>query len=186
MNNLTPRAQQTLDLARRVAQILNHNVADAEHLFLGLLKLRQGVAWNVLSKGDGFDFDDLWDKIKGRIVLEAPDVLAGNITYTTRVREVLNLAKEEMYALNHSYLGTEHILLGLLSVGGIVSEILGEIWGLDNLRNEILLELNPPDYDPLAEHTQSQKAEAEKIVRSMVDSARALCILHGLEFQSFL
>src|SRR5271169_6444073 len=144
MNNFTPRAQQVLALARKEADRFNHNYVGTEHLLLGLIKLGQGVAVNVLQKL-GLDLET------GRIEVEkqvgsGPDTkMSGNIPYTPRVKKVLALAGKEAKALNHSYVGTEHILLGLLREGdGVAARVLKTLEvDIERTRNEVLKELDP-------------------------------------------
>src|ERR1700735_2615793 len=120
MNNFTPRAQQVLALARKEADRFNHNFVGTEHLLLGLIKLGQGVAVNVLQKL-GLDLETLRVEVE-KMVGTGPDTkMSGNIPYTPRVKKVLALAGKEAKALNHSYVGTEHMLLGLLREGDGVS-----------------------------------------------------------------
>src|SRR5829696_6354685 len=116
MNNFTPRAQQVLALARKEADRFNHNFVGTEHLLLGLIKLGQGVAVNVLQK-IGLDLETVRMEVE-KLVGTGPDQkMIGNIPYTPRVKKVLSLAAKEAKALNHTYVGTEHILLGLLREG---------------------------------------------------------------------
>src|SRR5216684_1549787 len=120
MNNFTPRAQQVLQLARKEADRFNHNYVGTEHLLLGLIKLGQGVAVNVLQKM-GLDLE------------------------TLRVKKVLALAGKEAKALSHSYVGTEHILLGLLKEGeGVAARVLKNLEiDIERTKNEIQKELDP-------------------------------------------
>src|SRR5881296_1108009 len=128
MNNFTPRAQQVLALARKEADRFNHNFVGTEHLLLGLIKLGQGVAVNVLGKM-GTDLEAVRLEVKKEVVSGSDQKVIGNIPYTPRVKKVLALAAKEARALNHNYVGTEHILLGLLreeeGVAGRVLRSLG-------------------------------------------------------------
>src|SRR5882672_8524548 len=116
MNNFTPRAQQVLALARKEADRFNHNYVGTEHLLLGLIKLGQGVAVNVLQKM-GLDLETVRMEVEKQVGSGPETKIVGNIPYTPRVKKVLALAGKEAKALNHSYVGTEHILLGLLEEG---------------------------------------------------------------------
>ena len=113
MNNFTPRAQQVLALARKEADRFNHNFVGTEHLLLGLIKLGQGVAVNVLQKM-GLDLETVRMEVEKQVGTGPDQKMIGNIPYTPRVKKVLALAAKEARALNHTYVGTEHILLGLL------------------------------------------------------------------------
>ena len=113
MNNFTPRAQQVLALARKEADRFNHNYVGTEHLLLGLIKLGQGVAVNVLQKMN-LDLETVRMEVEKQVGNGPETKMVGNIPYTPRVKKVLALAGKEAKNLNHSYVGTEHILLGLL------------------------------------------------------------------------
>jgi ATP-dependent Clp protease ATP-binding subunit ClpA len=144
LGNLTPRAQQVLALARKEADRFNHNFVGTEHLLLGLIKLGQGVAVNVLQKM-GLDLETVRQEVE-KLSNAGPDMKqVGNIPYTPRVKKVLSLASKEAKALNHTYVGTEHILLGLLDEGdGVAAKVLKRL-GIDikQVRQEILSELDP-------------------------------------------
>jgi len=116
MNNFTPRAQQVLALARKEADRFNHNFVGTEHLLLGLIKLGQGVAVNVLQKL-GLDLETVRMEVEKQVGTGPDQKMIGNIPYTPRVKKVLSLAAKEAKTLNHTYVGTEHILLGLLREG---------------------------------------------------------------------
>jgi ATP-dependent Clp protease ATP-binding subunit ClpC len=144
MNNFTPRAQQVLALARKEADRFNHNYVGTEHLLLGLIKLGQGVAVNVLTKL-GLDLETVRMQVEQQVGSGPETKMVGNIPYTPRVKKVLALASKEAKALNHSYVGTEHILLGLLREGdGVAAQVLRNLdVNLDKARSEILKELDP-------------------------------------------
>jgi ATP-dependent Clp protease ATP-binding subunit ClpC len=144
MNNFTPRAQQVLALARKEADRFNHNYVGTEHLLLGLIKLGQGVAINVLAKM-GLDLETVRMEVEKQVGSGPETKMVGNIPYTPRVKKVLALAGKEAKALGHSYVGTEHILLGLLREGdGVAAKVLKNLdVDIERTRNEILRELNP-------------------------------------------
>src|SRR5262245_52270252 len=144
MNNFTPRAQQVLALARKEADRFNHNFLGTEHLLLGLIKLGQGVAVNVLQKM-GLDLDTVRQEVEKEVRGGSEQKVSGNIAYTPRVKKVLSLAAKEAKALNHTYVGTEHILLGLLREGdGVAAKVLKNLdVDIEQCRQEILKELDP-------------------------------------------
>ncbi len=144
MNNFTPRAQQVLALARKEADRFNHNYVGTEHLLLGLIKLGQGVAVNVLQKM-GLDLETVRMEVEKQVGSGPETQMVGNIPYTPRVKKVLALAGKEAKSLNHSYVGTEHILLGLLREGeGVAARVLKNLEiDIERARNEILKELDP-------------------------------------------
>jgi len=144
MNNFTPRAQQVLALARKEADRFHHNYVGTEHLLLGLINLGQGVAVNVLQKM-GLDLQTVRAAVEKQVGTGPESKPSGNIPYTPRVKKVLALAGKEAKALNHSYVGTEHILLGLLREGeGVAARVLKSLEvDIERCRNEILAELDP-------------------------------------------
>jgi ATP-dependent Clp protease ATP-binding subunit ClpC len=144
MNNFTPRAQQVLALARKEADRFNHSYVGTEHLLLGLIKLGQGVAVNVLERM-GLELEAVRMEVEKEVGSGPPQKSAGNIPYTPRVKKVLALANKEAKALNHSYVGTEHLLLGLLREGeGVAARVLKRLEvDIQRTRNEILAEIDP-------------------------------------------
>ncbi|NCF86611.1 MAG: AAA domain-containing protein [Verrucomicrobiaceae bacterium] len=144
MNNFTPRAQQVLALARKEADRSNHSYVGTEHILLGLIKLGQGVAVNVLQKM-GLDLETVRMEVENQVGSGPETKMVGNIPYTPRVKKVLALAGKEAKVLNHSYVGTEHILLGLLREGeGVAARVLKNLdVDIERTRNEILRELDP-------------------------------------------
>ena len=144
MNNFTPRAQQVLALARKEADRFHHNYVGTEHILLGLIKLGQGVAVSVLQKM-GLDLETVRAAVEKQVGTGQETKAAGSIPYTPRVKKVLALAGKEAKALNHSYVGTEHILLGLLREGeGVAARVLKSLdVDIERTRNEILRELDP-------------------------------------------
>src|SRR5437773_11731999 len=142
MNNFTPRAQQVLALARKEADRFNHNYVGTEHLLLGLVKLGQGVAVNVLQK-IGLDLETVRMEVEKQVGSGPETKMVGSVPYTPRVKKVLALAGKEAKALNHSYVGTEHILLGLLREGeGVAARVLKSLeLDIERTRNEIFIEL---------------------------------------------
>src|SRR3954447_13195137 len=144
MNNFTPRAHQVLALARKEADRFNHNYVGTEDLLLGLIKLGQGVGVNVLQQM-GLDLETVRMEVEKQVGSGPETKMVGNIPYTPRVKKVLALAGKEAKALNHSYVGTEHILLGLLREGeGVAARVLKSLEvDIERTRNEILKELDP-------------------------------------------
>ncbi len=148
MNNFTPRAQQVLQLARKEADRFNHGYVGTEHLLLGLIALGQGVAVNVLQRM-GIDLETVRLEVEKAVGVGPETKTMGNVPFTPRVKKVLALAGSEARALNHSYVGTEHILLGLLREGeGVAARVLKNLMvDLEKTRIEIMKELDP-GYDP--------------------------------------
>ena len=144
MNNFTPRAQQVLALARKEADRFHHNYVGTEHILLGLIKLGQGVAVSVLQKM-GLDLETVRGAVEKQVGIGPDTKTQGSIPYTPRVKKVLALAGKEAKVLNHSYVGTEHILLGLLREGeGVAARVLKSLEiDIERTRQEILKELDP-------------------------------------------
>jgi len=162
MNNFTPRAQQVLALARKEADRFNHNYVGTEHLLLGLIKLGQGVAVNVLQKM-GLDLETVRMEVEKQVGSGPETKIVGNVPYTPRVKKVLALAGKEAKALNHSYVGTEHILLGLLREGeGVAARVLKSLeLDIERTRNEILKELDP-NFTPSESEQEGPEASGAK------------------------
>jgi ATP-dependent Clp protease ATP-binding subunit ClpC len=147
----TPRAKQVFALAGKEAERLNHNFIGTEHVLLGLIKLGQGVATNVL-KNLGLNLENARMEVEKQVGIGPDQKMAGHIPYTPRVKRVLEIAKREAKLLNHTYVGTEHLLLGLLLEGqGVAVRVLKHFnVNVEQTRKEILNELNPnflPDDD---------------------------------------
>src|SRR6201987_4303636 len=164
MNDFTPRAQQVLALARKEAERFNHNYVGTEHLLLGLIKLGQGVAVNVLQKM-GLDLETVRMEVEKHVGSHPETKMVGNIPYTPRVKKVLALAGKEAKALNHSYVGTEHILLGLLREGeGVAARVLKSLEvDIERTRNEILKELDPNFTPPESEAESPQEGNKKEV-----------------------
>jgi len=172
MNNFTPRAQQVLALSRKEADRFNHNYVGTEHLLLGLIKLGQGVAVNVLQKM-GLDLETVRQEVEKQVGSGQENKMAGNIPYTPRVKKVLALAGKEAKALQHSYVGTEHILLGLLREGeGVAAQVLKNLEvDLDRTRNEVLKELDP-NFNPEEGQEHDGSGDEEEMASASGSSSR--------------
>lgn len=147
MENFTPRAQRVLHLARKEAEQFNHNYVGTEHLLLGLVALGSGVAVSALQ-ALGINLKGLRMEVEKSVGVGGDTKMSGNIPFTPRAKKVLALATSEARSLSHSYVGTEHILLGLLREGeGIAARVLENMGiDLDEAREEIMAMLDP-DYD---------------------------------------
>jgi ATP-dependent Clp protease ATP-binding subunit ClpC len=167
MSDLTPRAKQVLALARKEAERFNHSYVGTEHLLLGLIKLGQGVAVNVLERM-GLDLDRVRMEVERLVGSHPKTNMIGDTPYTPRVKKVLALAGKEAKALNHSHVGTEHILLGLLREGeGIAARVLKNLdVDLAQTRDEILKELDPTSTPPESEAEAQQESDKKEVKRS--------------------
>jgi ATP-dependent Clp protease ATP-binding subunit ClpA len=175
-DKFTPRAQQVLALARREADRLNHSFVGTEHLLLGLIKLGQGTAVTVLQRL-GLDLETTRLEVEKQVGKGPEQTPNRPIPYTPRVKKVLALAAKEARALDHTYVGTEHILLGLLQeVDGVAARVLQNL-GVDaeKTRQEILKELNPNFEDKAMDANPSdtpQKMEPPKPQRDSIDTTK--------------
>jgi ATP-dependent Clp protease ATP-binding subunit ClpC len=148
--NFTPRSQQVLVLARQAADHMRNNYVGTEHLLIGLIELGQGIAVNVLKKLN-VTLEIVNERVKKALKEQASDVhpksslIAENIPFTPRVKKVLILAANEARSFQHPYIGTEHLLLGILREGeGIAARVLNELGvDIERCRQEILEELDP-------------------------------------------
>ncbi|MFA5205918.1 MAG: ATP-dependent Clp protease ATP-binding subunit [Lentisphaeria bacterium] len=144
MNNFTPRAQQVMGLAKREARRFGHNYVGTEHLLLGLIKLGQGVAVSALQ-AMGLDLETVRYEVEKHSGPSSDTQQEGDPPLTPRVKRVLVLAAKEARALNYNYIGTEHILLGLLREGdGVAARILKNLKiDADAVRSEVMKALDP-------------------------------------------
>ncbi len=141
-DKFTNRAKQVIKLAKKEAQRLNHNYLGTEHVLLGLLKLGQGIAVNVL-RNLNLDYDAVRSEVE-RMVGFGPEIqVYGDPTLTGKVKKVFEYANEEAASLNHNYVGTEHLLLGLLrQTDGVAAQVLENLnVNLKDIRREVLREL---------------------------------------------
>ena len=148
MNNFTPRAQQVLQLARQEADRFNHGYIGTEHLLLGLIALGQGVAVTVLRRM-GLDLETVRLEVEKAVGVGSDMKTVGNVPYTPRVKKVLALAGTEARGMNVEFVGTEHILLGLLREGeGVAARVLANLHvDIEKTRQAVLKELDP-NYEP--------------------------------------
>ncbi len=140
----TERARQVVVLAQEEARTLKHNYIGTEHILLGLLREEEGLAARVLE-GLEITVDDVRAQVV-RIVGSGEEVTSGQIPFTPRAKKVLELALREALSLGHNYIGTEHILLGLVRENeGVAARILADFDAdSEKIRNEIIRMLSGP------------------------------------------
>lgn len=175
-DKFTNRAKQIIKLAKKEAQRLNHNYLGTEHLLLGLLKLGQGVAVNVL-RNLGLDFETVKQEVE-KIVGYGPEIqVYGDPALTGRIKKVFEYANEEASSLHHNYVGTEHLLLGLLrQTDGVAAQILENLSiNLDEVRKEVLKELETFNLQlpPSQTNGSSSAKSAEKFNNEKIPALRA-------------
>src|ERR1700742_3869817 len=141
-DKFSERARKVLQLAQEEAQRFNHNYIGTEHLLLGLVREGDGVAAKVLNNL-GVELSKVRSAVEF-IIGRGEKSVSGEIGLTPRAKKVIELAVEEARRMNHSYIGTEHLLLGLVREGeGIASgglESLGV--SLDKVRQQVNFVLN--------------------------------------------
>ena len=137
--NFTDRVRKVLAMAREEAIRLKHDYVGTEHILLGLIREGEGVAAAVLANLSA-DLDELKRLVEGNIRAGKSSSSIGELPYTTQAKNVLEHAMAETEELNHTYVGTEHLLLGLLrQEKGLAAKVLGEAGiGLDGARAETL------------------------------------------------
>ena len=140
----TERARQVVVLAQDEARALKHNYIGTEHILLGLLREEEGLAARVLDSLD-ITVEDVRQNV-ARIVGQGEEVTTGQIPFTPRAKKVLELALREALSLGHNYIGTEHILLGLVRENeGVAARILLDFDAdAEKIRNEIIRLLSGP------------------------------------------
>ncbi len=164
-NNFTPRAQKVIALSKEEAARFRHNYVGTEHLLLGLIQLGEGVAVQVLQKM-GLNLDNLRKAVETQVGYGNESMKAENIPYTPRFRKVIGLAAREAKMLNHSYIGTEHLLLALLRDGeGVAARVLLSLnVDIERCRKEIMIALDPnftEDRNEAPSHQEPNAAEQD-------------------------
>jgi len=138
-NRFTERARKVIVYAKEEAKRFNHDYIGTEHLLLGLIREGEGVAAAVLQKL-GLDLETIRLEVEKLVQAGPATQVVGDIPFTPRSKKALELSAEEARALGHNYIGTEHLLLGLVKEGeGMAYRVLLNL-GLDlgKLRNEVM------------------------------------------------
>jgi ATP-dependent Clp protease ATP-binding subunit ClpC len=135
----TERARQVIVLAQEEARMLDHDHIGTEHLLLGLIHEGEGVAARVLESL-GISLEDVRRNVE-EMIGRGQHALTGHIPFTPRAKKVLELSLRESQQLGHGYIGTEHILLGLIREGeGVAAQVLVELGAdLNRVRQQVLL-----------------------------------------------
>src|SRR5262249_6412401 len=141
-DKFTERAQKVLQLAQEEAQRFNHNYIGTEHLLLGLVREGEGIAAKVLTNL-GVQLDHVRSGVEF-IIGRGDRPVEGDIGLTPRAKKVIELSVDEARRLNHHYIGTEHLLLGLVREGeGIAAGVLESLGvSLDKVRAQVIYVLN--------------------------------------------
>ena len=174
----TERARQVVVLAQEEARILKHNYIGTEHILLGLLREEEGLAARVLES-----LDITVERVRAqvvRIVGSGEEVTSGQIPFTPRAKKVLELALREALSLGHNYIGTEHILLGLVRENeGVAARILLDFDAdSEKIRNEVIRMLSGPGGRRQGQG-QGQQGEGKKSSKLLDQFGRNLTKLAG-------
>src|SRR6188472_4281074 len=159
----TDRARKVMQLANQEAQRFNHEYIGTEHILLGLVKEGSGVAANVLKNLD-VDLRKIRLEVE-KIVQSGPDMVTmGKLPQTPRAKKVIEYAMEEARNLNHNYVGTEHLLLGLLrEQEGVAAQVLMNLGlKLEDVREEVL---NLLGHNPMPTENEPSGGSPEKTER---------------------
>jgi ATP-dependent Clp protease ATP-binding subunit ClpC len=134
----TDRARRVVVLAQEEARMLNHNYIGTEHILLGLIHEGEGVAAKALE-GMGISLDGVRGQVE-EIIGQGQQAPSGHIPFTPRAKKVLELSLREALQLGHNYIGTEHILLGLIREGeGVAAQVLVKLGAdLSRVRNTVI------------------------------------------------
>jgi ATP-dependent Clp protease ATP-binding subunit ClpC len=163
--NFTERTRKVLAMAREEAVRLHHEYVGTEHILLGIIREGEGVAATALQNLS-VELDELQQAIEGTVKKgRATQTTGPDLPYTSRAKKVLDLAMAEARELNHRYVGTEHLLLGLLvEAKGIAAQVLGSFGvTLENARAEVCRILGterapqPPTDEPVIEPPRGEK-----------------------------
>ena len=138
-NRFTERARKVILLAKEEAKRFNHDYIGTEHILLGLVREGEGVAAVVLQKM-GLSLQQIRLEIEKLVKPGPSTVISGDIPFTPKAKKAIELSGEEARALGHNYIGTEHLLLGLIREGeGVASQVLLNMGvDLDKVRNEVV------------------------------------------------
>jgi ATP-dependent Clp protease ATP-binding subunit ClpC len=162
-DRFTDRVRKVIYFARDEANRLQHDYIGTEHLLLGIVREGEGIAAKVLSKLD-LDFEQIQQAVENMVKSSGGTLTIGEIPFTPRAKRVLELAIEEARLLGHNYVGTEHLLLGLIREGeGVAAQVLAEL-GVDRKRvREEVLKLLGPSTTVKARKAKKDKSETPNL-----------------------
>src|SRR5207253_1179664 len=184
--NFTDRVRKVLQMAREEAARLHHEYVGTEHILLGLIREGEGVAAAVLTNLN-VDLEEIQQKIEETVKKGKAAAAAGpDLPYTSRAKKVLELAMSEARELNHSYVGTEHLLLGLLrEEKGIAAQVLTDAGvNLEQARAETLRLLGsemPSGPAPGGSGAQPASPKSEK--KSKTPSLDMAAVIAGTKYR---
>jgi len=172
----TDRARRVVVLAQEEARMLNHNYIGTEHILLGLIHEGEGVAAKALESL-GISLDAVRQQVE-EIIGQGQQAPSGHIPFTPRAKKVLELSLREALQLGHNYIGTEHILLGLIREGeGVAAQVLVKLGAdLNKVRQQVIQLLNGyQSKEPAgtaAESTPSTSLVLDQFGRNLTQAAR--------------
>ena len=173
----TDRARRVLVLAQEEARMLNHNYIGTEHILLGLIHEGEGVAAKGLTEL-GISLDAVRQQVE-EIIGEGQQAPSGHIPFTPRSKKVLELSLREALQLNHNYIGTEHILLGLIREGeGVAAQVLVRLGAdLNRVRQQVIQLLSGrhgggEEFDVLAAAAEREFGSYDEAIVLLRDIAR--------------
>ncbi len=159
-SRFTERARKVVILAKEEAKRFNHDYIGTEHILLGLIREGQGVAATVL-KSLGLELNQIRLEIEKLVQAGSNTVISGDIPFTPQAKKAIELAMDEANSLGHNYIGTEHLLLGLIREGeGIAAQVLFNM-GLDanRVRETVLDLLGAPSTPGVGVGTSPRKSK---------------------------
>ena len=174
----TDRARRVVVLAQEEAKMLNHNYIGTEHILLGLIHEGEGVAAKALESL-GISLDAVREQVQD-IIGQGQQQPTGHIPFTPRAKKVLELSLREALQLGHNYIGTEHILLGLIREGeGVAAQVLTKLGAdLNRVRQQVIQLLSGyQGKEPVAaggpqEGTPSGSTVLDQFGRNLTQAAR--------------
>ncbi len=174
-DKFTERVRKVMYLAREEAGRLQHDYIGTEHLLLGLIREGEGIAANVLTNL-GLDLEVIRQTVESMVAAPGSTLTLGEIPFTPKAKRVLELAIEEARQLGHNYVGTEHLLLGLIREGeGVAARVLQEL-GVDRkkVRDETLRLLGGPPSGKAQEEEKSETPALNQFGRDLTQLAREM------------
>ncbi len=174
-NRFTERAQRVILIAQEEAKRLNHDYVGTEHLLLGLIALGEGVAAQVLANL-GVDLRRVRSEVEKIVGTGDNVMLLGEIPFTPRAKKVLELAVEEAQNMGHNYVGTEHLLLGLIrEEEGVAARVLENLGvRLDVVREEVISLLGETHSAPTTSHHQPSAPKGKSKTPTLDEFGRDL------------
>ncbi|MBN1353606.1 MAG: ATP-dependent Clp protease ATP-binding subunit [Candidatus Omnitrophica bacterium] len=174
-NKFTERARKVILLAKEEAKRFNHDYIGTEHILLGLIREGEGVAAAVLASL-GLNSDKIRFEVEKFVQPGPATIISGDIPFTPKAKKVIELAMEEARSLGHNYIGTEHLLLGLIREGeGVASQVLLNLgMDLDKVRMEVmnLLGSSVPGYSPAQKARKGKTPALDAFGRDLTKLAK--------------